>query len=753
MSPHELYMRLRQAASGRADAWRHRLGRPPTQPARSSGAPARGKFFFAPSDAQTLAREWAARSPQAVEQLVARAQKIAQHRFSLLGYEDLNFGDPIDWHLDPVHGVRAPMVPWRQVPYLDFRAVGDHKVIWELSRHQHLTALVRASLYTGERRWTQEAVAQWRDWQKQNPYPLGIHWASSLEVAFRVLSWIWIEHFLAADADAAEFRHELAGAIGHSASFIERHLSTYFAPNTHLLGEGVALLFAGLLYREFRDASRWRDAGWRIVLEQAREQVREDGFHFEQSTYYHVYALDFFLHARILAANNGLQSPELHTAIERMAAALLGISQAGAVPRFGDDDGGRVFDGSRNRGASLLDPLATAAAIFDRPEWKTGELPEESWWLLGSDEARRFDRIERGSRELRTCAFRASGYYAMAGADALLVADAGPHGFGRGGHGHADALSVQLLADGEALLSDPGTGAYPVELPIRNGLRGSAAHNTLTVDSLDQAEPAGPFAWSTQPVTTVERWQAGRAMDLWIASHDGYRRLADPVIHRRSIVRWKSAGWLIHDRALHQTATHQHRFDVHWHLGPGAQSVAPGEAGLCFRYPSGAEVKLTVEENSGWEAQVEEGEFSPAYGSVVTAPVVRLSREADAPVEIATVVIASGGSDPDPRLRKLGPAAGAIYEWSDAEGVRFVWFGDGGDRETSGWRTDATFVLIALDAVGAVEGFVLAGGTFFETGGRVVFRSAQPVDFLEWLAGDAIPAGEWNPQGFTAPEV
>ena len=73
-----------------------------------------------------------------------QAEKICQHRFDLLGYKDLDFGTPIDWHFDPVHQKRAPRKPWHEIPFLDFDRIGDHKVIWELNRHQHLVTLAQA---------------------------------------------------------------------------------------------------------------------------------------------------------------------------------------------------------------------------------------------------------------------------------------------------------------------------------------------------------------------------------------------------------------------------------------------------------------------------------------------------------------------------------------------------------------------------------------------------------------------------------
>ena len=133
---------------------------------------------------------------RARRQTVARAERIAAHRFPLLGY-----GDLISDRRSSGTPTRCMACARRSSPggvsRTSTSAVGDHKIVWELSRHQHLVTLVRACLYTGEQRWLDEAVSQWRDWQKANPYPLGINWASTLEVAFRLLAWIWMDHLVA----------------------------------------------------------------------------------------------------------------------------------------------------------------------------------------------------------------------------------------------------------------------------------------------------------------------------------------------------------------------------------------------------------------------------------------------------------------------------------------------------------------------------------------------------------------------------
>ena len=163
----------------------------------------------------------------------------------------------------------------------------------------------------------------------------------------------------------------MAGCLNLNGRHIETYLSTYFSPNTHLLGEALALFFLGTLFPVCRRASAGGDVGWEILQREAAKQVRKDGFYFEQSTYYHVYALDMFLHARILAANNGIAISRRSIAIlQRMLDALLMLCRAGLPPMFGDDDGGRLFD-PRLRAEHMLDPLATGAVLYGRGDFKS----------------------------------------------------------------------------------------------------------------------------------------------------------------------------------------------------------------------------------------------------------------------------------------------------------------------------------------------------------------------------------------------
>ena len=96
-------------------------------------------------------------------EILALAEKILAHRFPLLGVE-IDTGPRIQWRRDYLAGIETRPVYFRRVPYLDQARTGDHKIIWELNRHQHLVVLAQALLLTGDKRFGTELRAQFESW-------------------------------------------------------------------------------------------------------------------------------------------------------------------------------------------------------------------------------------------------------------------------------------------------------------------------------------------------------------------------------------------------------------------------------------------------------------------------------------------------------------------------------------------------------------------------------------------------------------
>jgi hypothetical protein len=730
-----------------------------------------GQFFFSLTETSERAELLRKHLPDEATEILREADEICGHRFRLLGYENLAFAldrgtsRDIDWHLDPVHGKRAPLDPWFKIPFLDFAVAGDHKVTWELNRHQHLVTLAKARLLSGDEKYAYELTAQWRSWIKANPYPLGINWGSTLEVAFRSLSWIWVDQLLAGASEQAEFRaglssefrSELLPALAFHGRYIECYLSTYFSPNTHLLGEAVALFFLGTLYPQMPGAARWKKSGWQIVLREAERQVRPDGVYFEQSLYYHVYALDFFLYARFLAVRNGMEIPQAFDAVlRRMLDVVAALAQAGPAEGFGDDDGGRLWNPRRNRTQQMVDPLALGAVIYST-EFPAARLTEEAIWLFGDQAVERLSTTPT-IPAAHSIAFPYGGLYVLADSQPYaqaIVVDAGPQGVGRSGHGHADALSLRLSMHGRRWLVDSGTGVYISKDPAdRNTFRGTGAHNTMRVDGMDQAVADEPFSWTHIPTTQAENWIAGKTFTYFVGSHNGYARLADPVVHRRHVLNLKIAGglWLVRDVALGRA---EHELELRWHFAPDLEvrSAYPGrveisKAGAASGEPA---LSLIVQEETVWHTATEVSRtlLSPAYGALQPAPLVRCHARVTLPAETATVFVARSvaiwqkDESPveqqfEPRLASMAQAAVQVYELDYYDESHGFFFALGDSPWSFGpWSSDARVLYCRIEKEKLAH-LVVIGGTYVAWQGKPLLKVAGPSGFFEWRRQDAV---------------
>jgi hypothetical protein len=589
--------------------------------------------------------------------------------------------------------------------------------------------LAKAYRLSGDEKFAAEIFVQWRHWHRENPYPIGTNWASSLEVAFRSLSWIWTYHLLqGTDAIPPGFRDEWLRALALNGRHLETYLSTYFSPNTHLLGEAVALFFIGVLCPELPNAQRWKNRGWEVTLEQAERQVQSDGLHFEQSTYYHVYALDFFLHAGLLASLNGMPVPgPFDTTMQKMLDVLCTYGRAGTVPRFGDDDGGRLFDPSRNRAEHLLDPLATGAILFGRGDYKhvAGEIREETLWLVGAAGVAEFDRIPEHSPNHNSVALQQGGVYVLAGSPhQQMVIDAGPQGAMTAGHGHADALSMCMNSDGKSLLIDPGTCEYVGSGPERDLFRGTAAHNTLLVDAQDQSEPKGPFTWETLPQVHAQAWISGENFDLFVGSHDGYRRLTHPVTHQRWLFSLKGHFYAVRDVA---SGSGEQSLDLNWHLHPALWQRTTKDSMFLDRTGRNG-LRILTPENSGWTRDVRPGWWSPAYGRKESLPILHFGTVAALPAEFVTlfVPLATETQESGEFTRLVGQANKVSgYRYQTAKAEHLIFYGREKAWSWGKWSTDAQFVYWGVDANADTRLLIVCNATYFEIAGKKAIASAR----------------------------
>ncbi|MCA1565487.1 MAG: heparinase II/III family protein [Acidobacteria bacterium] len=697
--------------------------------------------FDAPAETRALLRSRF--GGRAGELLVERAERIVAGRFSLLGLHDLNFGDPIDWRLEPLAGKRSPLAHWSRINYLDAQVAGDKKITWELNRQQYFQVLGRAYWHTGDERYAETFARHLHDWTEANPPKLGINWASSLEVAFRAISWLWSLRFFKDSPHLSPALYLRALKFLHAhARHLETYLSTYFSPNTHLTGEALGLFYLGTQLPEFRAAARWRKTGASILLRQLKRHVRPDGVYFEQSSYYHRYTTDFYLHFLLLLKAGG--APRESVLEEKLTALLDHLMHItlpdGTTPLFGDDDGGRLAWLDERPADDFRATLATGASLFKRADYKfvAAAATEETLWLAGARGLSEFDELAAVPPAEGSRAFADGGYYVMrdgwtAGSNCLLI-DCGPHGSLNGAHAHADALSLVTVAShGRTVLVDSGTYTYTGSPAQRDEFRATAAHNTLTIDGQSSSVAESAFRWRQTARAACRVWLSRPRFDLFEGEHDGYLRLPAPATHARSILFLKGDYWIVRDRVASVGA---HDYALHFHFAPrSAPSIETAQPTPFVREGEGESPGLTLYTFARAGAWRRHDELvSACYGSAVRAPVCTFAFSGQAE-ETVTLLWPRAAHEEAGRVsaREIEAVGGRAFELTDGATRDFLLLraADAPTVETArltsgfGWTwlrfrgdEDEPQELIAID------------GQTLRMDGREMLRPAAPTGYL-----------------------
>lgn len=538
--------------------------------------------------------------PQTAERTLREARDIVGGNVIIFGRQ-IEVGERPDWHRLLYEEGAWPADPWWTIDIRGTGRRGDVKWAWELGRHRHLVVLARAvHLAPAEEDFVRRLDAHLRSWVDQNPPEQGVHWYSNLEIALRAINWLQVLALAGERLDPAlrkVMARHLYNAGRHLAADLPYTMSTM--RNNHLLGDALGLVALGTAFRDDRAAARWRRFGDRLMTRQLARHIRSDGSMIEDSLSYHRFVLEM-LATRVALGGTPKPVGEALVSGARFLARL-GVSDA-SVPQYGDWDEGRVLTSS-NQAPDLFGTVRLAASLRGsgaRPEWRR-EHDVVAWHAAEGLPAALDDAVADGGTVGGGIARAVSGNLKV-----WLKAGSGPS------HGHADLSSVAILASGQWVVGDPGTGTYNGDPAIRDYFRTSAAHSVLRLGDEDQLVPHRAFRWVHRASGLIgDPLRVGGLTVMW-GAHGAYQRLAGrPRVARAVLVDDDSvtvADWV-------EGAGRAYRLALP--LSPGVIWNDPdfelaGDA--VFRlYPPGEVVAVCGSERpfDGW--------WSDTYGSIVPA--------------------------------------------------------------------------------------------------------------------------------------
>lgn len=556
------------------------------------------------------------------------ADEVLAGIFHIFSLHSHSLGFPPNWNQDPLTGITSPLTFGKTLNYRDEKIVGNIKYLWEPNRHLELVTLAQAWHLSGAAKYSEGCRILLSSWFVQCPYPLGANWTSSLEHAVRLTNWSFTWHLLGGEnsplfqgVDGQAFRTCWLDMIYQHCHFIAGHFSQYSSANNHLLGEYTGLFVGAVTWPMWSESNTWKNTAQQGFEAEVLLQNAPDGVNREQATWYHHWVTDMLLICGLLGKANGIEfKAQYWQRLEAMLGFIHSIMDAkGNVPAIGDADDAVMVRFSRQTDFHpYRSLLATGAVLFDRGDFKAkaSSFDDKSLWLLGDAGRHHFDQLVEAKNHVPTQrAFNDGGYYIMGDAwgsdqEIQLIADVGSLGYlSIAAHGHADALAFTLSLGGMEMLIDPGTYAYHTETQWRDYFRGTSAHNTVRVDDLDQSVIGGNFMWLNHAKAELMTWQLDNTQERLIGRHDGYLRLADPVLHTREIVLDKLSREIRVQDSL--KCQGKHKIEIHWHCHEAAEVTVQNTQVSIVR--GTYEIKISFSDQR-FSVRLARGEENPPLG-------------------------------------------------------------------------------------------------------------------------------------------
>jgi hypothetical protein len=347
--------------------------------------------------------------------IISIADKAIKGIIKVFSSIELDYGDPINWHLNPLTGFEFNRnLKWYKIK--DFGPeFGDIKVIWEASRLTHFLYFSRAYLITEDPKYYEAFSMQLEEWLKNNPYSYGVNYKCGQETTLRILNVLMVYSvFNYHDLTTNRDKENVIKLI--EASY-KKILSNFFyahkcIKNNHTFSEILGLIVGAWCCEDKKMVQK----AYKLMDKEIKSQFLEDGGFTQYSFNYHRFVLQIIEFLYKVSEKTGIFITEKNR-IKNSVLFLYQVQEKnGDVPNYGSNDGSLIFPtlcGYRD----FRPVLNTMYALLKGKRlYNYGCYDEELLWFAG-------EKLYKNSIYLKkkSIGYEKSGLYTLRSEDRFLM--------------------------------------------------------------------------------------------------------------------------------------------------------------------------------------------------------------------------------------------------------------------------------------------------------------------------------------------
>lgn len=537
-----------------------------------------------------------------VEQLIAHADlnyceatwaqvQSGIHIYGQSWPRDLN-GVPL-WHMN-LNGKDVGDIPAFKVSYRNSGDLQDDvRLNWELNRLGWLVPVALHARVSKDKKAIEYCFATIQSFLDTDRVGYSSRWSSAIELAMQALALVVLDSSLDLAVTQPKLHQRISSAQLARFTWLEKFPSKYSSANNHRLAELAALVVLSSLINENH---KFFEKYLAEFSNESAKQFNSDGLNAELATDYHLYAFDLILTVLMTMPNEVPESLR-DLAIQISSATKRVQDYCGFWPRISDSDHAAL--------------LGQVVAESDRPRMLVNLAQD----LLG---------IEVQEEDLLTLTFLESGYSFLKSSvgknHLVLMVDHGYLGFGDiAGHAHADSGAIWTWLNGNPILVESGTYSYHSQDDVRNNLRSSMMHNTISINGTSTSTPSGPFLWLKSNRAEARLLEVSHNHISIEVSIPSNAHLKKPAKHVRQI---ELSGLQL---TITDTVTCQEPFRLACHYLVHSQKVSGGTSGANFDISHSQSSLEVLCESPVFSSQTDDVQVSPEYGSLIDCQRVTFS--------------------------------------------------------------------------------------------------------------------------------